>query len=104
MSVENDEWKNFLQGHEELTDGLSEDGSDLNITPEKEFGLTLFSTESDGYFMVFNTQIDIFQFAHLLHYFFGIKHIEVARNDEDHSLNNIEDDNLQDEDEDEDDE
>lgn len=92
MSTDDKEWQRFLNGHQEFVTDFSKDDSDLNITPEKEYGLTLFSGESEGYFLVFNAQIDIFQFTYLLRYFFGIENVEIGYSDESnfhhHIINN----------------
>ena len=71
-------WEQFLASHEDFEEEFSEEISDDDTTPEKQYGLTIFNGEPDGYFMVFNTQIDIFQFVRLLRYFFGIDGVDIG--------------------------
>ncbi len=91
MSNEDIRWQQFLEDHKDLINEVDDNNTDLDMTPKKEYGITLFSGGSDGYFMIFNTQIDIFQFTYLLHEFFGIDGVEVGHIDEDgfhnHSIN-----------------
>lgn len=78
MNNQEEAWQQFLDSHEDFEHEFSEDDLDEVITPEKQYGLTLFNGEPDGYFMVFNTQIDIFQFVRLLRYFFGIDGVDIG--------------------------
>jgi hypothetical protein len=90
MKNNEEDWQNFLDSHEDFVQEFSEELSDKNTTPEKEYGMTLFSGEPNGYFMTFNAQIDIFQFVRLLRYFFGIDGVDVGHVDEeDHHFHNI---------------
>ena len=96
MNENEEAWQKFLDSHDEFGQDFFEDDSDDIITPEKQYGLTLFNGDPDGYFMVFNTQIDIFQFVRLLRYFFGIDGVDIGYsggNDHHfHTLNNEDDD------------
>ena len=90
MSNSQEEWQQFLDSHEDFVEEFSEEDFDEDITTEKQYGLTLFSGEPDGYFMVFNTQIDIFQFVRLLRYFFKIDGVDVGHVDgSGHHFHNI---------------
>lgn len=97
MNNHEEAWQQFLDSHEDFEDEFSEENSDEDLTPEKQYGLTLFNGEPNGYFMVFNTQIDIFQFVKLLRYFFGISGIDIGHVDGNghhyHNINEDDDDN-----------
>lgn len=101
MSNPEEAWQQFLKSHEDFEEEFSSENSDEISLPEKEYGLTLFSGEPDGYFMVFNTQVDIFQFVRLLRYFFGIDGVDVGHVDGNghhyHNINNEDDDENDDE-------
>ncbi len=90
---EKQQWIDFLNEHDEFEDELFEenldDAIDNDATPQKQYGLTLFNGEPDGYFMVFNTQIDIFQFVRLLRYFFGIEGVDIGYMEENSPHNHI---------------
>lgn len=92
MNSNEESWQKFLDSHEEFKQEFSEENLGEDLTPEKEYGLTLFSGEPNGYFIVFNTEIDIFQFVRLLRYFFGIDGVEIGHVDEEnyhfHTTNN----------------
>jgi hypothetical protein len=96
MNNQEEAWQKFLDSHEDFEQEFSAENLDDVSTPEKEYGLTLFSGEPDGYFMVFNTQVDIFQFVRLLRYFFGIDGVDVGHIDVSghhyHNINNEDDD------------
>jgi hypothetical protein len=96
MRNHEEEWQAFLDDHQDFAEEFSGEDIDEISTPEKEYGLTLFSGEADGYFMVFNTQIDIFQFVRLLRYFFGIDGVDIGHVDGNghhyHNINNEVDD------------
>jgi len=93
MNNDDQKWQAFLDSHEDFLKDFSEENIESNNLPEKQFGMTLFSGEPDGYFMVFNTQIDIFQFVRLLKYFFGIENIGIGHAEwGDHHFHNIDDD------------
>ena len=77
MNNNDKDWEQFLNDHQDFVDEFSEENADDVSLPDKEYGLTLFSGEPNGYFMVFNTEIDIFQFVRLLRYFFGIDGVEI---------------------------
>jgi hypothetical protein len=89
-------WQQFLDSHEDFEHEFSEENLD-DDAPEKQYGLTLFNGEPGGYFMVFNTQIDIFQFVRLLRYFFGVESVDIGHISEDehhyHIMNNENDEN-----------
>jgi hypothetical protein len=96
-----DAWQQFLKGHEDFEHEFAEDILGEDITPEKQYGLTLFNGEPGGYFMVFNTQIDIFQFVRLLRYFFGISGIDVGHvGDNGHNFHTIGNEDDEDDDDD----
>jgi hypothetical protein len=96
MNNQEEAWQQFLDSHEDFEPEFSTENLDDVSTPEKEYGLTLFSGEPNGYFMVFNTQVDIFQFVRLLRYFFGIDGVDVGHVDGNghhyHNINNEDDD------------
>jgi len=96
MNDPEEAWEQFLASHEDFEEEFAEDFLDDGGSPEKQYGLTLFNGEPDGYFMVFNTQIDIFQFVRLLRYFFGIDGVDVGRSGGNghhyHTINNEDDD------------
>lgn len=93
MNNHEEAWQQFLDSHEDFEDEFSEEFSSEDTTTEKQYGLTLFNGEPNGYFMVFNTQIDIFQFVKLLRYFFGINGIDIGHADGNgHHYHNIDDD------------
>jgi len=96
MNNQEEAWQQFLDSHEEFEQGFDDENLDEDLAPEKQYGLTLFNGEPGGYFMVFNTQIDIFQFVRLLRYFFGISGVDVGHigsNDPHyHNMNNEDDD------------
>jgi hypothetical protein len=78
MNDQEEAWQQFLDSHEDFEHEFAEEIADEDMVPEKEYGLTLFSGEPNGYFMVFNTQVDIFQFVRLLRYFFGIDGVDIG--------------------------
>ena len=96
MNNQEDSWQQFLDSHEDFEQEFDEENLDEIVPPEKQYGLTLFNGEPGGYFMVFNTQIDIFQFVRLLRYFFGIDGVDVGHisgNDSHyHNISNEDDD------------
>ena len=101
MNNNDKDWEQFLNDHQDFVDEFSEENADDVSLPDKEYGLTLFSGEPNGYFMVFNTEIDIFQFVRLLRYFFGIDGVEIGHSDGNghhyHNVNNEIDDENDDE-------
>ena len=99
MNNDEQNWQAFLDSHEDFLKEFSEDDVDGTHVTEQQFGMTLFSGEPDGYFMVFNTQIDIFQFARLLRYFFGVEGIDIGHADwGDHHFHNMNEDDETDDD------
>jgi len=100
MKNNDKDWQAFLDGHEDFLKEISEDDFDETGATEQQFGMTLFSGEPDGYFMTFNTQLDIFQFVRLLRYFFGVEGIDVGHADwGDHHFHNVDEDDDEIEDE-----
>ena len=101
---EKQQWIDFLNSHDEFEQEFFEGTPSDIASPEKQYGLTLFNGEPDGYFMVFNTQIDIFQFVRLLRYFFGIDGIDVGHIDDNnhhfHTMNNNDEDDYDENDDD----
>lgn len=93
---EKQQWIDFLNSHDEFEDDFFEENVDEAIIndakPEKQYGLTLFNGEPDGYFMAFNTEINIFQFVRLLRYFFGVDTVDVGYIDEHNHHHHIIDD------------
>jgi hypothetical protein len=101
MSNQEEAWQQFLDSHEDFEQEFAEEFSEDDTTPEKQYGLTLFDGEPGGYFMVFNTQIDIFQFVRLLRYFFGIDGVDIGHSGGNghhyHNISNEDDDENDDE-------
>ena len=101
MNKHEEEWQQFLDSHEDFAEEFPESDFDDDNAPEKQYGITLFSGEPDGYFMVFNTEIDIFQFVRLLRYFFGIDGVDIGHVDgSGHHFHNINHEDNDDEDDD----
>ena len=99
MNNDEQNWQAFLDSHEDFVKEFSNEDFDEQDVPEKQFGMTLFSGEPDGYFMTFNTQIDIFQFVRLLRYFFGVEGIDIGHSHySDHHFHNIDEDDETDDD------